>query len=96
VADQPIRNGTKYLTAAFVVAGWLLGAGMQWGISKTAQGDLERRMSEHDQQLRDLQQQLRDEAVPRKEYESWQREIRDRLQGIENTLDRNYRSGGKQ
>jgi len=84
MTDQPtVKNGSKYLGVLFAIGGWLLGAGMQWGIAKTQEADIERRVTEQSQEIRDLQQQIREETVPRKEFEGWQREIRDRLDAIE-------------
>jgi hypothetical protein len=89
IEQQPIRNSTKYLSAVLIIGGWLGGSLVQYGIMKTTEGDLDRRVAT-------LEQELREDSVPRKEYETWQKDIRDRLEAIENKLDRNFRSGGKQ
>jgi hypothetical protein len=80
---NPMRN----LSVILAIGSYLLGAGVQWGIAKGAQ-------EENARHIESLQKQLEDNAVTRREYEARTKDILDRLDRIENKLDRRSRSGG--
>lgn len=86
-------NGKAYVTIALAVISWAAGSLVQYGVMKTSQADMERRVAADEQTIIDLQKQVREETVPRREFESWKSDLRDRLDTIQNTLDRK-RSGG--
>lgn len=68
------------LTIALVVLGWIVSAAMQWGSFNSRISAVE---------------ETQKQKVDRNEYETGQRDIRERLGRIEEKLDRNYsRSGG--
>lgn len=77
------ENGEKskwLLTIVIVILGWIVSAAMQWGSFNSRINAVE---------------ETQKQKVDRNEYETGQRDIRDRLGRIEEKLDRNYtRSGG--
>lgn len=91
MSEPTVKNGNgnqmRFLSIALAVGSYLLGAGVQWGVTQRAQ-------EENGRHIEQLQKQLEDNAVTRREYEARTKDILDRLDRIENKLDRRSRSGG--